>query len=149
MALNPRQERFCQLYAKKGNASAAYREAYDGALGAAQSGYALLRNPDVSARVAELHGEAAKKHEITRDELIAWWIEVRDTPVSEVDETHPLAQEVKRGDGTVSIKMPSKETAVKELARLTGAYEPEKVAVSADADVVAMLQGIAGVRAEK
>jgi len=130
--LNPRQERFCQLYATCGNASAAYREAYDGALGAGQSAFSLLRNPEIKARVAELTGEASKRAEVDRDYLIAFWREVLETPVGEIHASHPLAQEYHHNEDGIKIKMPAKDGAGKELARLIGAYAPEEINLKVD-----------------
>ena len=144
MALNPRQERFCQLYATSGNASASYREAYEGALGAGQSAFVLLKNPKVKKRLEKLTGETAKKAETNRESLIAFWEEVRDTPVGDVDENHPLAQEFQHSDSGMKIKMPSKERAAMELARLTGAYEPEKHEVTADDELKKLLKKVTG-----
>ena len=134
--LNPRQERFCQLYATGGNASAAYREAYSGALGAGQSAFTLLKIPEIKARVAELTGDASQRAEIDRDYLIQFWREVLETPIGEIDASHPLAQEYQ----ATEVKMPAKDGAGKELARLIGAYAPDKVEVSAD-DALTKLLG--------
>ncbi len=138
--LNPRQERFCQLYATGGNASAAYREAYSGALGAGQSAFTLLKIPKIKARVAELTGDASERAEIDRDYLIQFWREVLETPIGEIDENHPLAQEYQANADGVKVKMPAKDGAGKELARLIGAYAPDKVEVSAD-DALTKLLG--------
>lgn len=74
---NPRWERFCQLYARDGNASAAYRAAgynprTDGAAWASAS--QLLRNPKVQARIEELVTEARARAE---KEAIADIMEIR------------------------------------------------------------------------
>lgn len=146
--LNPRQEQFCQNYAAYGNASKAYREAYQGALGAGVSAFKLLKNTDIQERIAEITGETAKRNEITKDELIAWWEEVRDTPVGEIDQDHPLAQEYQAGESGIKIKMPSKERAMMEIARLTGAYEPEKKQVGLDDDLAEIIRLATGAREE-
>ena len=56
-ALTPRQEMFAVEYARTGNASNAARVAGYSLPGAAQQGHALLRNPNVLARVSELQAE--------------------------------------------------------------------------------------------
>jgi phage terminase small subunit len=138
--INPRQEQFCQNYAECGNASKAYRDAYKGALGAGVSAFHLLKNPKIQKRIEEITGETAKRNDISKDELLAWWMEVRDTPVGEIDQDHPLAQEVTVGDSGIKIKMPSKERAMMEIARLTGAYEPEKKEIGLDDDLAEIIR---------
>ena len=149
MSINLRQEKFCQAYATYGNASKAYREAYQGALGAGSSGFRMLQNAEIKARIEEITGEACEKSEIDRDYLIQFWREVADTPIGEIDESHPLAQEYQLNESGMKIKMPSKEQAAKELARLIGAYETPKLKISADDDLVGLLAGIAGVREDE
>lgn len=148
MALNPRQERFCQLYAEKGNASAAYREAYDGALGAGVSGFRLLTKAKIRERISELTTETAERAAVSREELIAFWLEVLGTPVGEIDASHPLAQEYQHNESGVKVKMPSKERAAQELARLIGAYEPEELKVSGLDVLEGIFKKATGVREE-
>ena len=63
-----------------------------------------------------------------------------ETPIGEIDENHPLAQEYQANADGVKVKMPAKDGAGKELARLIGAYAPDKVEVSAD-DALTKLLG--------
>ncbi|TPN41384.1 terminase small subunit [Mesorhizobium sp. B1-1-6] len=71
--LNIRQERFCLGLAEGLSQSRAYKEAgYSARANAAEaSASQLLRNPKVAARVDELRAEAAKRSEITVDDLVA------------------------------------------------------------------------------
>lgn len=80
MALTPKQEAFCQAYLESGNASAAYRLAYntkakDAVIWGEAS--ALLQHPMVSLRIKALQGELAAKHAVTRDSLTAQLFEDR------------------------------------------------------------------------
>lgn len=93
MLENPRWEKFCQLYAVDGNASAAYRNAgyhpqTDGACWA--SAAQLLRNPKVQARIQELTQEARAQAERN---AIADIAEIRRTLTDilrgQIDETKP------------------------------------------------------------
>ncbi len=73
--LTPKQERFCQLYIEKSNASEAYREAYDvrpstKAESVNRSAAELLTNPKITSRVEALRAELRKRHEITMDYLV-------------------------------------------------------------------------------
>lgn len=74
MALNERQTKFCELYAKTGNASKSYREAgYDvkSEAGARASSSKLLTNPNIVAFLSELEKNM-------RSEAIADITEVRE-----------------------------------------------------------------------
>ncbi|WP_292492559.1 terminase small subunit [Mesorhizobium sp.] len=71
--MNTRQERFCLLLAEGLPQSRAYIEAGYAARGNAAEASAsqLLRNPKVASRVAELQAKAARRSEITVDDLVA------------------------------------------------------------------------------
>src|SRR5262245_60728278 len=66
--LRVKQERFLQLFLEKGNASEAYREAYDVSPNTKpetihRCAAELLANPKVTARLDELRAELRKRHE--------------------------------------------------------------------------------------
>jgi phage terminase small subunit len=64
MALNTRQEAFCQLFAKLGNAAEAYEQAgYDckNRAWAQSSASRLMSKPEIKARIAELAEELASE----------------------------------------------------------------------------------------
>ena len=112
---NPRWERFCQLYAVDGNASAAYRGAgyhpkTDGACWAAAC--RLLRDVKIQQRIEELTEEARQLAEAS---AIADIREIRATMTAilrgEIDKTLP-SDRIKAGDF---------------LARLGGRVEPPTV----------------------
>lgn len=65
-----RHERFCREYVIDGNATQAYIRAGYSENGAAQSAAALLRNPKISSRIAELQRKVAEKAEITAEKVI-------------------------------------------------------------------------------
>ena len=115
MLENPRWERFCQLYAVDGNASAAYRGAgyhpkTDGACWSCAT--KLLRVAQVQARIAELTEEARQLAEAS---AIADIREIRATMTAilrgEIDKTLP-SDRIKAGDF---------------LARVGGQIEPPTV----------------------
>lgn len=73
--LTPKQERFCQVFLEKGNASQSYREAYDVAPNTKpetvnRKAAELLANGKITARLDELRAELKKRHEITMDSLV-------------------------------------------------------------------------------
>lgn len=69
MALTPKQEAFCHKYVETGNASEAYRHAYDaGGMKPAsvnRKAKELLDNGKIAARLAELRAPAAEAAQIT------------------------------------------------------------------------------------
>ncbi|HGJ5864129.1 terminase small subunit [Arsenophonus nasoniae] len=74
MGNTPKQEAFCQAFIETGNASEAYRRAYNTekmkAATINRSAKEMLDNPKVAARIAELQGEHREKHNITVDSLL-------------------------------------------------------------------------------
>lgn len=80
--LTPKQEAFAQAYVETGNASEAYRRAYDAenmkpttiVVKACQ----MLSRDNIRVRVAELQGEALERHEMTVDTLAALLMDDRD-----------------------------------------------------------------------
>lgn len=81
MALTPKQENFCLAYLETGNASEAYRRAYDaGGMSAAAinvKASELLASGKISVRLDELREPIRKRHAITVDDLLAELEEAR------------------------------------------------------------------------
>lgn len=73
--MTPKQEKFCQLYVEIGNASEAYRQAYDAGRMKDSSvnvkASELLANGKVAVRVAELKAKHAERHDMTVDDIAA------------------------------------------------------------------------------
>lgn len=86
MALTPKQENFCLAYLETGNASEAYRRAYDceGAKPETVNRTAkeVLDNPKIAARLAELREPIMQRHAITVDDLLAELEEARQLAMS-------------------------------------------------------------------
>ena len=93
-----------------------------------------------------------------RQETIArFLVACMETPVEEVAENSPLAQEVKRSRKFVGkgedaeeweveqVKTPSKLDAAKELNKMAGWYQPDKVEHSGDEKLLAALAAIKNV----
>lgn len=72
--LTPKQENFCLAYLETGNASEAYRRAYDaekmtpGTINVKAS--ELLANDKIAVRLSELREPILKRHAITVDDLL-------------------------------------------------------------------------------
>ena len=74
MALTPKQEAFALAYVETGNASEAYRRAYNAAkmkpASVAVNASKLLADAKVALRVQELQAKAVERHEITVDDIL-------------------------------------------------------------------------------
>ena len=96
--LTPKQEKFCQVYIETGNASEAYRQAYNTEKMKPESvnskGYQLLQQVQITARLDELRAEHKKRHEITVDTLVA-----------ELEEARKLAFETEKASAAVQATM--------------------------------------------
>ena len=72
--LTPKQEAFCRAYIETGNASEAYRRAYDAAnmkpATVNRKAVELLENGKVTARLTEYRLAAQERHEVTLDSLV-------------------------------------------------------------------------------
>lgn len=74
MALTQKQEAFALAYVETGNASEAYRRAYNAGKMKPETvtkrASELMANGEVTGRVEQLQAEAVERHEITVDDLI-------------------------------------------------------------------------------
>ena len=85
--LTPKQEKFCQLYIELGNASEAYRQAYDCSRMKTETintkAKELRKQGPITARISELQDEHKERHDITVDDLIAELEEARQVAKQE------------------------------------------------------------------
>ena len=72
--ITPKQEQFARLYVETGNASEAYRQAYNAdnmkPETVTNEAYKLLQDPDISAMVDGLKEEARQRHAVTVGDLL-------------------------------------------------------------------------------
>lgn len=98
MALTPKQENFCLAYLETGNASEAYRRAYDAenmtSDTISRKAKELLGNGKITARLSELREPILKRHAITVDDLLA-----------ELEEARRLAIDTEQPSPAVSATM--------------------------------------------
>lgn len=96
--LTPKQEAFAQSYVETGNASEAYRRAYEATGMKAETvtkrASELLGRGDVKGRVAELQGEVQQAHGVTVATLIA-----------ELEEARQVAKAKEQGAAMVAATM--------------------------------------------
>lgn len=86
MALTIKQEKFCMVYVETGNASEAYRQAYN-AENMTQEVIAvkaceLMKNGNVSVMIENLKKEHTKRHELTIDDLVKQLEEARQVALA-------------------------------------------------------------------
>lgn len=100
--MTPKQEKFCQLYVELGNASEAYRQAYDAGGMKSETvtkrASELLANGDITGMVDQLKAQHAERHDMTVDDIARMLKEDRDfarhceTPAAAVSATLGLAK---------------------------------------------------------
>lgn len=107
--LNQKQLEFCKHYALTGNQTKSYLLAYPDAEynGAAASANKFLKNPKFLEQIAKEKELTARQFNITKDDLIADLIEIKDTQ--------------KINNSQASLK------AIEQIAKMLGFNEPEKV----------------------
>ncbi len=71
--MTPKQEKFCQAYVETGNASEAYRQAYDAENMKPQTinqrAHDLMENGKIAVRIEALMAAARERHDITMDNI--------------------------------------------------------------------------------
>lgn len=91
--LTPKQERFATAYIETGNASEAYRIAYDVKNSTREAVHVaasrVLANAKVKLRVAELKEAHQKRHEVTVDSLTREYEEAREL-AKEMGQSAPM-----------------------------------------------------------
>ena len=100
--MTPKQDKFCLLYVELGNASEAYRRAYDASRMKAATinvkASQMLAQDKISVRIAELRAQHAERHGVTVDDIAEMLREDREfarrceTPAAAVSATMGLAK---------------------------------------------------------
>ena len=126
--LTLKQERFAQLYIETGNASEAYRQAYDAARMKAETIHVkasqLLGKDKVAVRIAALQAEHRVRHNVTVDSLTI-----------ELENARQLAHQIGQAGAAVSATLGK--------AKLHGLLR-DKVELGADASLVEVMRAIDG-----
>jgi phage terminase small subunit len=136
--INDRMRRFCELVVAGVAGGRAYERAGYTARGDAadQNASQLLRKPKVADYLKTLRTAASVKAAFSRDDLVKYLVEVVTTPVSEVGEASRLAQSLKVDDTGMTVQMPNKLAAAKQLAEILGWNKPQEVKVEMEFEVV-------------
>ena len=100
--LTPKQEAFVLAYLKTGNASEAYRQAYDAEAMADNvihvKACELLKNGKVAVRLAGLHSKAEVKALLSLEDHMDELRQLRDLAKTEKQISAAISAEVKRGE---------------------------------------------------
>lgn len=114
--LTPKQELFCQTYVKTGNASEAYRTAYNASkmkdTTINEKSSRLLKEYKISTRVNFLRNKVEEKHDLTKDKIINRLKEII------------FAQEQL---GVDKIDLTAMNKAIDTVNKMLGYNEPEKI----------------------
>lgn len=101
MALTAKQENFCAAYVETGNASEAYRSAYNTATMKSETvnraAKELLDNPKIAARIAELQKPVAEKAQLTLESHLADLKRLRDSAENIKEFGPAIRAEIARG----------------------------------------------------
>lgn len=143
--INDRMRRFAELVVQGHPAGRAYELAgYSARKDAAdQNASQLLRKPKVADYLQSLREAASKNAEFGRDDLIGFLVQIIKTPVSEVGQDSRLAQKVKVDEMGMTVEMPGKMLAAKQLAEIMGWNKPQEVKVDVSekmADIIGRIR---------
>ena len=143
---------FARRYFENGkNGSKAYRDTYgrgknlkDSTCSANAS--RLLKNAKVQEYLSELNKKAESPLILTKQQRMIWLSRVVNTPIGKVDEKSDLCQSHSVTESefgtTVKITMPNKLSAIAELNKMDGAYEPEKIEVKSELSFSSLLKSL-------
>lgn len=136
--LTPKQEKFCNLYIELGNASEAYRQAYDvkddtSVDTVKVNASKLLSDTNISLTVEKLRKQTAQAHGIDRAFIINGLLEI----ISDADYTFKLGKdnELSKNDSKAfyrlmnQTKNTDKLRALETLTKMLGLNEPDKVEI--------------------
>lgn len=106
----------------------------------------LARNAKVKEYLEEMNNEVEKFAILSKKERMEWLSRVVTTPINAVDGESDLCQEFVESEGpngcTTKVKMPSKIDAIRELNRMDGAYEPDRVEVKSEFSFSSLLKSL-------
>ena len=138
MGLTPKQEKFANLYVELGNASEAYRQAYnvttDNLDTIKAKASKLLNQYNISTTIEKLQEEVKESHCITRDFIVKGLLEI----INDVDYTFKLGKDNSISDADKKVffrlmnqtKNTDKLRALEQLAKMLGLNEPDRQEVS-------------------
>jgi hypothetical protein len=131
---NSRYEKFAQMVASGLTGSEAYRQVAGATAGKNADVLAArwMDSPGVRERLAELKEANSRKATLSREQTIEFLCNVISTSAAKVDADSPLVQSAEFVDGKpVKLRIPDKIAAVKELTKMCGWAQPNRIELSA------------------
>ena len=143
MKLSPKQARFVEDYLLDLNASAAARRAGYSERTAGQTGFELLKKPEIQAAIQEAQQQRSERTEITADKVLREYgrlafsdlrkvlrwnarrVELMDSETLDPDAAAAISEVAVTKDGTIRVKMHSKTAALEALSRHLGLFDPQ------------------------
>ena len=130
---NVRHEKFAQCVASGLSGADAYRQAAEYS-GKQADGNAAnwMKRPGVRERIAELKEANSRRATLSREQTIEFLCSVIGTSAAKIEADSPLVQSAEFVDGKpVKLKIPDKIAAVKELTKMCGWAQPNRIELSA------------------
>lgn len=149
--LTIKQEKFCNRYIESGNASDAYRYAYDCTRMKDETvnnkAYILQNKGDIRERLTQLKDELKKKSDITKERIIEEVVAVLNAKITDyLDfDGHTLKfksfadltenqikaiESIKEGKFGIELKLHGKEWSIDKLNKMLGFDAPEKMDIT-------------------
>ena len=128
----PKDEMFCQGVASGLSHAEAWRKATGKVKNADVCCDQLLGKIGIRERIAELKEANSRKATLSREQTIEFLCNVISTSAAKVDADSPLVQSAEFVDGKpVKLRIPDKIAAVKELTKMCGWAQPNRIELSA------------------
>ena len=132
---NSRHEKFAQAVASGLSGSEAYRQVVGPAAAGKNADVMadqLMNQHGVRERVAELKEANSRKATLSREQTIEFLCNVISTSAAKIEVDSPLVQSAEFVDGKpVRLKIPDKIAAVKELTKMCGWAQPNRIELAA------------------
>ena len=145
--LTPKQEKFCHVYVETGNASEAYRQAYDAAKMKPETinvkANELMQNGKVSVRVKALQDDLRVKSDIRKEEILDQLSAIMEAKITDylhfdgrtirfknfkelTDRQVKAIESIKRGKKGIELKLHGKNWSIERICRMLGYDAPKK-----------------------
>lgn len=148
--LTPKQEAFCFAYVETGNASEAYRRAYDTENMSVEAikaeAYKLRGHPDITLTIESLRNAQRRRHALTADRVLAEYAKIAFADAGDIFEWGPdgirvksvedltpdqralvseVSQTTTQHGGTIRVKLYDKLDALEKIGRHLGIFEKD------------------------
>lgn len=148
--LTPKQQNFCNLYVELGNATQAYKNAYDcknmrpNTIN--RKAKELLDNGTITARIKELQAELQRKSDIQKDDIIRELANIIRTNITDIiqlkgnmitlkkledlpDDVLAAIETIKCAGGNVEVRLHNKINAIARLSKMLGWESPKEMKI--------------------